>query len=162
MEKQEGFTLIEILVVVTVIALLVSVGSVSFNQLLDRRQSANRESLLSWLQAVRDRAQLEGAVYGVTIEDSQVRLLAYREGYWLTVLDYESWEGSEDVLVSFEASDADQSVSLGALEEETMQPEFVFLPDGTQWPEGRIGVATQDWGNWISVDSVGQFEWSDQ
>ena len=160
MRGQHGFTLIEIMVVVVIVTLMLSFGYVGFNQLLERRVSQDMQSLQHWLQTASDRAQLEGAVYGVRIEDQQLRFLTYRQGFWLPVLQQAPW-ANDNYQLEFEINeDSERSVALTG--EEELQPSLVFLPDGSQWPEGRIRVTGQSRPNWIAADDQGRFMWTEE
>lgn len=160
MRSQRGFTLIEIMVVVIIVSLLLSFGYVGFGQILGRRNSEDMESLQYWLQSARDRAQLEGAVYGIEITDEGLEFLTYRQGLWLRVLDQQVW-GGEEYQIGFEAANLEEQFDSSVNDLDALQPSLVFLPDGSQWPEGRIRVEHQEQTSWISVDEVGQFVWAD-
>lgn len=150
------------MVVVIIVSLLLSFGYVGFNQLLGRRSSEDMESLQYWLQSASDRAQLEGAVYGVLISEQGLDFLTYRQGIWLPVLDQQPWIGASDYQLDFELSESSQAgISLGEDSDE-LQPSLVFLPDGSQWPAGRIQVRDQEQVSWISADAYGQFVWLEE
>lgn len=162
MRSQRGYTLIEIMVVVIIVSLLLSFGYVGFSQLLGRRSSEDMESLQHWLQSASDRAQFEGAVYGVQIGDDGLLFLTYRQGIWLRVLDQQAWSGSSgEYELAFEATEVVEPGINGAEDSQELQPSIVFLPDGSQWPEGRIRVDYQGQTSWIAVDDQGQFAWTD-
>lgn len=161
MRSQRGFTLIEIMVVVIIVSLLLSFGYVGFGQLLGRRSSEDLESLQHWFQNASDRAQLEGAVYGVQIDEAELVFLTYRQGFWLRVLDQQAWDRGDEYQLIFEADENAETPISASSEEEELQPSLVFLPDGSQWPEGRIGVEHQGQTSWLSVDDQGRFAWAD-
>lgn len=149
------------MVVVIIVSLLLSFGYVGFNQLVGRRSSEDLESLQHWLQIASDRARLEGAVYGIRITEEGLMFLTYRQGLWLRVLDQQIWNEGSDYQLGFEASDDSDAVLSESEDEEGLQPSLVFLPDGSQWPEGRIWVQYQGQTSWISADEQGQFVWAE-
>ena len=159
MGREGGFTLIEIMIVVTIVALMISIGYLGFNQLLVRRSSQDMQSLQHWLQTASDRARLEGAVYGLRIEESQLQLLTYRQGLWLPVLNQQGWHAESDYQLEFELDDS-QERRLEISGDEGLQPTLVFLPDGSQWPGGRIHISDPDRDFWIAANDRGQFEWT--
>jgi len=150
------------MVVVIIVSLLLSFGYVGFSQLLGRRSSEDMESLQHWLQRASDRAQLEGAVYGVHIGDQGLLFLTYRQGIWIRVLDQQAWSGSSaDYELEFEATEIVAQDISGAEDAQELQPSIVFLPDGSHWPDGSIRVDYDGQTSWIAVDEQGQFAWTD-
>ena len=66
--REQGFTLIEIMVVVIVIATISAMSLLAINQTSDRRYETEANKLLIWLQQISERASLEGAAYGIVTE----------------------------------------------------------------------------------------------
>jgi prepilin-type N-terminal cleavage/methylation domain-containing protein len=154
--RQRGFTLVEIMVVVTIVALMISFGYLGFNQLLGRRTDEESQSLRQWLQSVSDRARLEGAVYGIQIEGEQLLPLTYRQGIWLKVLDQQVWAGDSEYQLEFVADGTPKQL-LDVAEANDLQPSLIFLPDGTQWPEGKIRMSYETQTIWFEADDQGRF-----
>ena len=66
--QQTGFTLIEIMVVVVIIATLSMITVVAINQAFERRYSNEAERLLIWLNQLSEFSAMQGAAYGILIE----------------------------------------------------------------------------------------------
>ena len=65
---QKGFTLIEIMVVVFILATLSLIAVVAINQADERRYSNNAEKLLIWLNQLSEFSTLQGSAYGIVTE----------------------------------------------------------------------------------------------
>lgn len=65
---QKGFTLIEIMVVVFILATLSLIAVVAINQADERRYSNNAEKLLIWLNQLSQFSTLQGSAYGIVTE----------------------------------------------------------------------------------------------
>ena len=66
-DHQRGYTLIEIMVVIAVLALIATVAVGSINQTLNRRYSSEAEQFLIWLNQMSDMAVMQGAAFGVCL-----------------------------------------------------------------------------------------------
>lgn len=78
-----GFTLIEVMVVVVIVALMGGISMLALQQALSRPLSGQADQLQDWLESLVDRARLQGTTYGVRIEAQQWRALVYYRGQWL-------------------------------------------------------------------------------
>ena len=67
-QYQRGFTLIEMLVAVMIVAALSAMSILAINQAFDRRYVAEADRLLIWLQQLGENSALQGAAYGVISE----------------------------------------------------------------------------------------------
>lgn len=67
-DYQKGFTLIEIMVVVFILATLSLIAVVAINQADERRYSNNAEKLLIWLNQLSEFSTLQGSAYGIVTE----------------------------------------------------------------------------------------------
>ena len=63
--RQKGYTLIEIMVVIAVLALIAAVAASSIGQTLNRRYSSEAEKLSIWLNQLADLSVMQGAAFGV-------------------------------------------------------------------------------------------------
>lgn len=159
---QRGYTLIEIMVVIAVLALIAAVAVGSINQTLNRRYSSEAEKLLVWLNQIADMAVMQGAAFGVVPEKNkktkkitQLNAAIYYRNKWVKVSFPEpyipgegakiSWldESSEDEPLFFqqkpEIKDSTTDPELSSQQEKKLLTPFIaFLPDGYVEPEVSI------------------------
>ena len=163
MRNFRGFTLIEVLVVVAIVALMSTFTLLAINQSSDRRYASEAERLLIWLQQTAQHSILEGAVYGLIGENDKVSgliiglkpVVFYRKR-WVEVTLPESfilrhngsldWSLSaldseplitEDLSKSSEIMDQYRTGEDGQ-EQQNFLPDMVFLPDGYVEPQGTL------------------------
>jgi prepilin-type N-terminal cleavage/methylation domain-containing protein len=154
--RQQGFTLIEIMVVVMIVAMLSAMSLLAINQAFDRRYVSQADRLLIWLQQLAENSALQGAAYGIVAEESpsQLRAVIYYRNRWVAVTAPAPFpltnEAEVDWLVQFDSDEEllpQQTIEVSADidggiierdEEEFLLPEIAFLPDGYIEPEGEI------------------------
>lgn len=180
--RQRGFTLIEVVVVVMIVATISAMSLLAINQAFDRRYSNEAEKLHIWLQQLGERSALEGAAYGVMTEwlttkgpmteepesfqAIQLRAVVYYRMRWVAVTSPEPFilrDGSRiDWLVDsvndpeeFLPQDENRVNSEGD-DIESLLPEIAFLPDGYIEPNGEIRLGFDS-----IADSYG-YQWDDQ
>jgi prepilin-type N-terminal cleavage/methylation domain-containing protein len=66
--RQNGYTLIEIMVVIAVLALIATIAAGSISQTMNRRYASEAEQLSTWLNQLADVAVMQGAAFGVALE----------------------------------------------------------------------------------------------
>ncbi|MGB2045155.1 MAG: pilus assembly FimT family protein [Porticoccaceae bacterium] len=150
---QRGFTLIEILVAVMIVATLSAMSVLAINQAFDRRYIAEADRLLIWLQQLGENSALQGAAYGVVSETgdtgTQLRAVIYYRNRWVAVTQPAPFPLSDAAALTWlvdSASDEQllpqqlDAVSIGTTEDEEdlLIPEIAFLPDGYIEPLGEI------------------------
>lgn len=69
--RHSGFTLIEIMVVVFILATLSLMAVLAVNQADDRRYSNEAEKLLIWLNQISEFSTMQGAAYGIVTESDR-------------------------------------------------------------------------------------------
>lgn len=78
-----GFTLIEVMVVVVIVALMGGISMLALQQALSRPLGGQADQLQDWLESLTDRARLQGTTYGVRVEAQQWQALVYYREQWL-------------------------------------------------------------------------------
>lgn len=158
--REQGFTLIEIMVTVMIIATMSAMSLLALNQASDRRYETEADKLLIWLQQISERASLEGAAYGIVPESDpgragdvtpsaikRLRVVVYYRMRWVAVSAPEPFLLEDGATVHWLLEDAeteelmpqgDQMTNRYGDEIERLLPEMAFLPDGYIEPKTEI------------------------
>jgi len=159
-DHQRGYTLIEIMVVIAVLALIATVAVGSINQTLNRRYSSEAEQFLIWLNQMSDMAVMQGAAFGVvgevnkkTKKITQLNAAIYYRNKWVKVSFPEPYIPGEGAVISWvddtpeseplffqqqpetETSNNDSEFSSSSKEKKLITPLIAFLPDGYVEPK---------------------------
>ena len=177
--QQQGFTLIEMLVVVMIVATISAMSVLAINQAFGRRYVAEADRLLIWLQQLSENAALQGSAYGVISDEmesgSQLRAVIYYRNRWVAVTAPAPFPLSDDAVLNWlVAFDEDEQLlpqqqedsslaNSGELDEDKLLlPEIAFLPDGYIEPQGTIELSFTNseetfvyrWGGEDQIDST--------
>jgi prepilin-type N-terminal cleavage/methylation domain-containing protein len=177
--QQQGFTLIEMLVVVMIVATISAMSVLAINQAFGRRYVAEADRLLIWLQQLSENAALQGSAYGVISDEmesgSQLRAVIYYRNRWVAVTAPAPFPLSDDAVLNWlVAFDEDEQLlpqqqedsslaNSGELDEDKLLlPEIAFLPDGYVEPQGTIELSFTNseetfvyrWGGEDQIDST--------
>ena len=154
--REQGFTLIEIMVVLMVIAIMSAMSLLALNQASDRRYETEADKLLIWLQQISERASLEGAAYGIVPESegddslvtiTRLRVVVYYRMRWVAVSAPEPFLLEDDATLQWLVDDTeadellpqeDQATNKYGDDVERLLPEMAFLPDGYIEPKAEI------------------------
>ena len=158
-DHQRGYTLIEIMVVIAVLALIATVAVGSINQTLNRRYSSEAEQFSIWLNQMSDIAVMQGAAFGVvgeinkkTKKITQLNAAIYYRNKWVKVSFPEPYIPGEGALISWVdetpegeplfiqqqqeiESSSNDSELISSQEKKLITPFIAFLPDGYVEPK---------------------------
>lgn len=165
--RQQGFTLIEIMVVIAVVGLLITAVVGSINQTVNRRYVSEAEKLSIWLNQLADFSVMQGGAFGVlskpykeTEKIVQLSAVLYYRNKWVEVSfpePYKLGEGANIVWLSDDLEKTPLVYQQAALptreeiengegqpkkdEDDFLEPTLAFLPDGYVEPEGAIKLS---------------------
>ena len=152
-QRASGFTLVEVIVALIVLAVAVGFVVISFNQLNGRDADTQANKINRWLQSLADRSVLEGGMYGFRVMGNQLQAISWFDHQWF-VVEHEGLVELSDNLV-FSHTEDDQPagfISLDdlqelehaflagtiLLEEDVIEPFMVFLPSGQPLSQGEL------------------------
>ena len=158
---QRGFTLLEVMVVVIIIAILSGISFVAITQMEARRYLNHSEKLSMWFQQLSEQAELTGAPYGFMIvgdrdisadlygsEHQQLQAVVFFNYRWWRATQPPlfkllqgaqlDWQSDNDAVFLIQP----KSVVLETLEsdEPSMLPVTAFLPEGNMEPATNISL----------------------
>lgn len=180
-----GFTLLEVLVVIVIVATLSGMSLLAINQAFDRRYHSHADRLQMWLQQLSEQAALSGGAYGVmhvggerdadrddaasSAVPEQLQAVVYYQNAWWVATSPVPFELSKEAQLRWNVPSEsqfgqrrDQLASIaraGADEDEKapILPIIALLPDGYMEPaDGRLEM------RFAGIDSAFEFFWDDQ
>lgn len=133
--RSAGFTLIEVMVVVVIVALMGGISMLALQQALSRPVSGQADQLQDWLEDLADRARLQGSTYGVRLEDREWQALVYYREQWLPLnapAPFSMGGGLELVLESADGGEDDEeALPVLTLSAAGMEPDRFWLQQST-------------------------------
>ena len=174
-QYQRGFTLIEMLVAVMIVAALSAMSILAINQAFDRRYVAEADRLLIWLQQLGENSALQGAAYGVISEagdtGTQLRAVIYYRNRWVAVTVPAPFPLSDDATLNWLVDSVGdeqllpQQADIGPMdiaaeddesEDDLLIPEIAFLPDGYIEPSGELVLS------FAAMEKKFIYRWTDE
>jgi general secretion pathway protein H len=144
--RAAGFTLLEVLVVLVIIGIIVSAGTVAFSVLgADREAEQQSQRLWGVLRQAREEAELQGIDVGVFVSDRAYEFLRFdqRKEIWVAIvddalyrprelpegLDFRMWLETREVVLKPDAVERDDPE-----ESAKWPPQIVVLSSGEIMP----------------------------
>jgi len=164
-EQNRGFSLIEILVVMTILGATVMFVALGFQRLEDDRLEKQAGQLSAWLQLVSDDAVLDSALYGVWLGRGGA---PSRVGFFF---DNRWWPVNENgvrpavleatVAISVRMGEHWRPITDQTDRSSTSpgQPDMLFLPTGMALPDG-LELRFEERTARVERDRDGMFVWS--
>ncbi|MAJ81207.1 MAG: hypothetical protein CMK30_07800 [Porticoccaceae bacterium] len=174
---QRGFTLLEVMVVVIIVAIVTGMSYVAITQVQARRYVNHAEKLSMWFQQLSEQAELTGVPYGFVIEsDRDISVVfsssEHRQLQALVFFDYRWWRATEPPLFKLmqgarlnwqSENDAKfltkpKSVALehSESEETSILPVVALLPEGDMDPSTAISLRFSEF------DGVFGYFWNEE
>lgn len=157
---ERGFTLVEILVVLVILAVTAAALSFGFQRLEADRVEKQAGQLTTWLQSISDDAVLDGAIYGAWLaEGDHLSRGYYFANRWWPVKedDIPLPQLGEGVALLAEADNGRYLAVPRRSREEG--PNILFLPSGITEPDS-FELKADDRVATIERDEDGIFTWS--
>lgn len=160
-QRQKGFTLIEIMVVVVIIATLSGFSFFAINQATDRRYLTQAEDLLAWLEQISDFALLEGTTYGVYPNGDILEAVVFYNYRWYRVKTPEPFYFKDSAVISLPTAQANSSSnssreSIPEASGNALLPNIVMHADGYMEPASDIVLTFEEF------SPVFKYRWEDE
>lgn len=163
--RQNGYTLIEIMVVIAVLALIATIAAGSINQTMNRRYTSEADQLSAWLNQLADVAVMQGAAFGVALEvDKKSKKVTdlsaaiYYRNQWVRVSFPEPVALRDDAAIKWLPDNPDEKALFSQQQNLTqdssnnrgekstkkkkpIEPTLMFLPDGYAEPAGTFHLS---------------------
>ena len=151
--RQRGFTLLEIMVVVFIIAIMAGLSFLALNQASDRRYSSQAEDFLVWLQQLSDLAMLEGSAYGVTADDQVFQAVVFYNYAWYEVSEPGPFFFNDGVVLSLTDNESEGKIVSRSNrnddnkdeKDRVVLPDIIMLPDGYIEPDTNLRLAFENY-----------------
>ncbi|MDE0840570.1 MAG: prepilin-type N-terminal cleavage/methylation domain-containing protein [Porticoccaceae bacterium] len=182
--RYTGFTLLEVLAVIIIVATLSGMSLLAINQAFDRRYESHADQLQMWLQQLSDLAALSGGAYGVVhiggegngelgddsptaaIPEQLQAVVYYKNSWWVATEPAPFGLSSEAQLhwdLQGESQFAARPEQLSAMSSavnidkaQPILPVIALLPDGYMDPVARLKLRFK------GHDNVFELFWDDR
>lgn len=151
-DSAKGFTLVEVLVALAILAVGVGLVALGFRQLESRDLDNQANKINVWMQSLSDRSVLEGGLYGFRVLGNQLQAVSWFDHQWFVVehegllvlpekiqarlgedIESPGFIASEDLPEAEEGETTSESEIVDPVE-----PLMVFMPSGEAMAEGEI------------------------
>lgn len=141
-QTSRGFTLIEVMVTLAIVAVAFSMVTLGFNQIFAKQLDAEGEKLSDWMAMVAETAVFRSTVLGVQREEKVLNVVAFYDNRWFKLNGVESYTLPDEYDWSVEV---EERLDFGQdLANENREPFVAFLPSGRAMPQGELSVFADD------------------
>ncbi len=151
-KAEKGFTLVEVLVALAILAIGIGLVALGFRQLESRDLDTQAERIGLWMQSLSDRSVLEGGLYGFRVSGNQLQAVSWFDHQWFVV----KHEGVLVLPENIQARLGEDVESPGFIAEhdvpepqegeadslsqaaEPVEPLMVFMPSGEAMSDGEF------------------------
>lgn len=140
--RAKGFTLIEVIVAIVLIAIVMAVMVFGFDQTVNRRKDTAVNQFADWLQASADIAVFQSSVLGIAEEGGRLSLLAFYQDDWYRFSSEDAFYPSEEIRV-FWSEELVRAQESGLVDSDDLFPYIVIMPTGQILPEGKILITNK-------------------
>lgn len=156
-----GFTLVEILVALAILAIGMGMVVLGYAQLTDRDLDNQAKTISNWMQSLSDRSVLEGGLYGFRVVGDQLQAVSWFDHQWLVIeheglltlpgniefrlAEAESPEGfiSQEELLERGERELEEGEIISFPEDDLIEPLMVFMPSGEPMADGELFFQTE-------------------
>lgn len=135
--KQQGFTLIEILVVVVIMALMLATATVGFGRGEQQRFISQSQQLQAWLGQVQNEAILTSNIWGVRFDETEAKAYVMAQGSWMASADIETYVLKDAIRISHLLREGDDAI-------DPNKPDVIIMPTGQLLPPGLIQLSSNE------------------
>lgn len=140
---QNGFTLIEMMVVTAIIALLAGTVLMSVNTVNNRQLHSHADKMAHWLRWVQESSEFSGLSYGVALYNENLVVVVPYTGRWFRVMDFNPWKRPTGVnmrtpAIVSEPDAAPPQTRITQVDALSIQPFMVFNHTGFITPQDKI------------------------
>ncbi len=147
--RQRGFTLLEIMVVVFILATMAGLSLFAINQASDRRYSSQAENFMVWLEQLSDMAMLEGSAYGVTTRKNGFQAVVFYNFNWYEVSSPDVFYFDDVVTLSLVTDSEENERIINSQNirsaDRPKLPDIIMHPDGYIEPEANLSLAFENY-----------------
>lgn len=135
-QHQRGFTLIEVLVAVVIIAVMITTATLGFGRGDSQRFVGQAEQMQIWLDNILNEAILSSNTWGVAVDQNQLIPLVWDTSGWLKAADIEAFIVNEPL----------QLAHIRATEAKALRltPDYIVLPTGQIMPPSTLALSSAE------------------
>ena len=159
--RQNGFTLFEIIVVVAIIAVTLTIATVSIGNPQSKRIKQSSEQVTSLLQLAKEQAIFNSQDYALSIWESGYAFYTLNETGWVAVAGDRIFR-ARNLPNGLEFSLYLDELKVLLEQEDKQEPQIFITSDGEFSPFKLEITDRQEWLFTISFDETGEFEISSE